>query len=163
MNEKEKKAKYFNKLKAHLPIAKDPTAVIVRGHLLVEELLEEFISIHLREPTAIKDARLTFHQKFRLVQGLIGSKSDNPMWKSVEQLNKLRNQISHNLPNKEQISKINNALKVFFKDEFDEIPDDIYSKSKALRIWINCLCAELHGYINGVKMCYEMKEKHSLK
>jgi hypothetical protein len=148
MNQKSKK--YFEKLKIHLPIAKDPTVVILRGHLLIEELLNDIISFHLKDPSAIKDARLTFFQKMRLAQGILGNKKDNSTWKAIEVLNKLRNQISHRLPDSTLINQMNPILKAIFEDEFDQIPSDIYSKSKALRKGIIFHCAMLSGMIEGM-------------
>jgi hypothetical protein len=149
MNEQSKK--YFEKLKAHLPMAKDPTTVILRGHLLVEELLDEIISVNLKEPTAVKDARLTFYQKMRLAQGFIGIGAQEFTWKPIEELNKLRNQVGHKLPDTALISKLDNVLKAFFEDEFGEISNNIYSKSKALRKGIIFHCAFLSGRIDSMK------------
>ena len=64
---------YFQKLKAHLPLVKDPTVVILRGHLLMEELLDAIIHASLKNPVAIRDARLTFFQKLCIVQGITGT------------------------------------------------------------------------------------------
>ncbi len=146
-----KNKKYFDKLKVHLPIAKDPTVVILRGHLLIEELLDDIISFYLKEPSAINDARLTFFQKMRLAQGILGKKNDDSTWKVIEALNRLRNQISHRLPDANLIDKMNPILKAIFEDEFDQIPEDIYSKSKALRKGIIFHCAMLSGMIEGMK------------
>ena len=63
---------YFGKLNDHLPLVKDPTVVILRGHLLVEELLDELIAGNLKDSDAIRDARLSFYQKLCIVQGFIG-------------------------------------------------------------------------------------------
>jgi len=139
MNKKSKI--YFEKLKLHLPITKDPTVVILRGHLLIEELLDNIISLHLKKPSALKDARLTFFQKMRLVQGLLGYGKDDSTLKTIKALNKLRNQISHRLPDDTLINKMNPVLQEMFEDDYDQIPEDIYSKSKALRKGIIFHCA----------------------
>jgi hypothetical protein len=46
---------------------------------------------------------------------------------------------------------MNPILKAIFEDEFDQIPADIYSKSKALRKGIIFHCAMLSGMIEGMK------------
>ena len=58
-------------------------------------------------------------------------------------LHPLRNAISHKLPDSALSTKLNPPLKAFFEDEFDQIPDDLYSKSKALRKGIIFHCAML--------------------
>jgi hypothetical protein len=42
------------------------------------------------------------------------------------------------------------VLKPFFGDEFEQIPNDIHSKSKALRKGIIFHCALLDGFIEGM-------------
>jgi len=142
---------YFQKLKAHLPLAKDPTVVILRGHLLIEELLDELIAASLKYPPAIKGARLTFFQKLCIAQGIIGRSRNDSRWKPIKELNKLRNTISHNLPDATLSKKLAPVLKAFFKDEFDQIPNDLYSKSKALRKGIIFHCAFLYGFIEEMR------------
>ena len=142
---------YFEKLKSHLPVIKDPTVVILRGHLLIEELLEELIAASLSDATAIRDARFTFFQKLCLCRGLIGTANEDGLWKPIEALNALRNIISHRLPDEALSKKLDSVLKVFFPDDHDEIPNDIYSKSKALRKGIIFHCAHLSGYVEGLK------------
>lgn len=141
---------YFQKLKSHLPVAKDPTVVILRGHLLIEELLEALITASLSDPAAICDARLTFFQKLCLCRGLIGS-SNEDLWKPIEALNVLRNAISHRLPDETLLKKLDPVLKAFFPADHDKIPNNIYAKSKALRKGVIFHSAMLSGYLNGLK------------
>lgn len=141
---------YFLKLKAHLPLVKDPTVVILRGHLLVEEIMEEIITAGLEDTSAIKDARLTFYQKFCIAKGIVGCKRDHYTWKPIEELNRLRNMISHKLPDVALAKKLDTVLRAYFPGDFDEIPADIYSKSKALRKGIIFHCAYLHGIVTGM-------------
>lgn len=142
---------YFEKLKSHLPVVKDPTVVILRGHLLIEELLEELLTTSLTDATAIRDARLTFFQKLCLARGLIGIVNMEDVWKPLELLNGLRNTISHRLPDDALSIKLDPVLKAFFPYDYEEIPNDIYSKSKALRKGIIFHCAELSGFLEGLK------------
>lgn len=140
---------YFGKLKGHLPLVKDPTVVILRGHLLVEELLDELIAVNLRDTSVIKEARLSFYQKLCIVQGFIGKRGNSDILKPIYALNRLRNEVGHRLPDATLTNKLDSLLKQFFADDFDQISDDIYSKSRALRIGIISLCSQLFGFIEG--------------
>ena len=140
---------YFQKLKRYLPIVKDPTVVILRGHLLIEELLDDLIAAILIEPMAIRDARLTFFQKLCIARGILGHQDH--MWKPIEILNNLRNTISHKLPDDMLSMKLDPVLRALFPYDYEEIPKDIYSKSKALRKGISFHCAELSGYVKSIK------------
>ena len=138
---------YFKKLKENLPLVKDPTVVILRGHLLVEELFDEIIAIALKDVSAIKDARLTFFQKLCIARGILGHEKNIFIWKSFKELNKLRNDISHKLPDATLSKKLDVVLKAFFENDFPEISNNIYSKSKALRRGIIFQCSILYGFI----------------
>jgi hypothetical protein len=141
---------YFENLKKHLPIVKDPTVIILRGHLLIEDLLQSLIDEKLTGPKAIQDARFTFYQKLCLCRGFYGSVNDD-LWKTIETLNKLRNTISHKLPDETLLQKIDPVLKILFPSDYSDIPNDIYSKSKALRKGIIFQCARLYGFLEVVK------------
>jgi hypothetical protein len=143
--------KYFEELKAHLPMVKDPTVIILRGHLLIEDLLDRLISANLRNTHAIQNARLTFFQKLCLAQGIIGSSNEDGKWKAIKELNKLRNMISHNLPDETMAKSLDPVLDAFFPGKVSDIPNDIHSKSKALRRGIIFECAMLVGQIEEME------------
>ena len=65
----------WNRIKRLLPRSHDPTVVLLKGHLLVEEQLFACIASHCRDATKLEDARLTFAQKLRLAQALCGIQS----------------------------------------------------------------------------------------
>ena len=125
--------KYYKHLLAHLPIVKDPTLVILRGHLLLEELLDEVLKAWLKDPSVLSDTRLTFHQKMKLSKGIISGGRDGFTWKPVDLLNQLRNRISHRLSPHDLELKIDEFLKCVYPEDYRDIPSDIYSKSKAMR------------------------------
>jgi hypothetical protein len=148
--------KYYKHLLAHLPIVKDPTLVILRGHLLLEELLDEVLKAWLKDPSVLSDTRLTFHQKMKLSKGIISGGRDGFTWKPVDLLNQLRNRISHRLSPHDLELKIDEFLKCVYPEDYRDIPSDIYSKSKAMRKAIIFHCAYLSGMIENLKL---MKEK----
>ena len=60
--------------------------MILRGHLPVEELLDEVLKAWLKDPSVLPDTRLTFHQKMKLSQGIISGGRDGFTWKPVNLL-----------------------------------------------------------------------------
>jgi len=55
--------KDLNRFISHLPLdSTDNVTVVLKGHLLVEELLKEYVILQFQKPEMLKDARLTFHQ-----------------------------------------------------------------------------------------------------
>lgn len=144
--------KYYKHLLAHLPIVKDPTLVILRGHLLLEELLDEVLRTWLKDPSVLPDTRLTFHQKMKLSQGIISGGRNGFTWKPVDLLNQIRNRISHRLSPHDLELKIDEFLKCVYPEDYSEISSDIYSKSKAMRKAIIFHCSYLSGMIDILKL-----------
>lgn len=73
---------------------------ILKGHLLVEEMLTAILEGFVREPVALRRARLTFAQRCNLVRSLCSRPSrghDAERWTLIEKLNELRNALSHSL------------------------------------------------------------------
>ena len=144
--------KYYKYISTHLPRVKDPTLIILRGHLLVEELLNEVLKSWLKDPSVLPDTRLTFHQKLKLAQGIILGRKDGFTWKPLELLNQLRNKISHRLNPHDLELKIDEFLKCVYPEDYSKIPSDIYSKSKAMRKAIIFHCGYILGMIDSLEI-----------
>jgi hypothetical protein len=83
-------------MKAFEPEAGDITFLVLKSHLLLEELLRDFLSKQLRHPEAINGARLTFNQILKLAQGLASTlEPDDWRWTALIDLNRLRNALAH--------------------------------------------------------------------
>jgi hypothetical protein len=87
---------------AHLPLdTTDRVLVVLKGHLLVEELLRAYIEKHVRRPAALADARLTFHQCLCIARAFDNDPSREKLWLVIEKLNGLRNKFAHSLEPKD--------------------------------------------------------------
>jgi hypothetical protein len=83
----------------HMPDADSDLALIVlKGHLLLEQRIREFISERMLTPSALDDARLSSYQLICLAEALT-LPNDDPkrLWTVLRKLNTLRNQLAHNL------------------------------------------------------------------
>lgn len=70
----------------------------LKGHLLLEVELNDVLEFHLKNPDALADARLTFHQKLCLTRALLPKGlAEKWIWNAAHLLNKLRNKLVHNL------------------------------------------------------------------
>ena len=105
----------WNRIKRLLPRSHDPTLVLLKGHLLVEEQLFACIAAHCRDATKLEDARLTFAQKLRLAQALCGGLS---VAHSLEKLNALRNRMAHRVEVPDFDSRLDDYLKAWAEEEF---------------------------------------------
>jgi hypothetical protein len=80
----------------HLDQTDDPTLLILRTHLLVEERLRDVLARICRSPDELRVARLSFYQTLYLCRGVVG-RQDEPAWDFVGRLNDVRNKMAHHL------------------------------------------------------------------
>ncbi|MDD5058641.1 MAG: hypothetical protein PHQ60_12295 [Sideroxydans sp.] len=81
----------------HLPPADDLTLLILKGHLLIEELLRQLVDQALIKPMALKDARLETHQCICLAEAMFYDRVPSWLWDALKKLNSIRNKLAHNL------------------------------------------------------------------
>ncbi len=83
-------------IKRHLERTDDPTLLILRAHLLVEERLRDILARICRSPGELDPARLSFYQVLCLCRAVVG-RDDEPAWGFVARLNEVRNRMAHRL------------------------------------------------------------------
>jgi hypothetical protein len=80
------------------PSETDPTYLVLKAHLLAEEILYEFLQSQARQPKYIEGARLSFAQCISLAKAFHRfSRPDWWAWSALSKLNSLRNLLAHNL------------------------------------------------------------------
>lgn len=87
---------FLKKIKANIPRSKNLELVILKCHLILEYAFEEFIDLMAPVEGVIKSERFNFKQKETLVY-MLGFPPDPIFFPSIDLINKLRNQIAHNL------------------------------------------------------------------
>jgi len=93
--------------KAHLPDGNDLTLLILKGHLLVEECVDELIEVSCPEPKAIFDGRAPmFHMKVRIARAMTTHVMFPGLWPMVDALNTLRNDLAHRLDSPELVNEV---------------------------------------------------------
>lgn len=81
----------------HLYISKGNVELVLKCHLLIEEVLTEIIRDYLLHPEFVDQARLTFAQKVNIARSMSVDQQKNPVWKVVASFNRLRNDYGHSL------------------------------------------------------------------
>jgi len=78
--------------------APDDASAIVSGHLVIETLLYAFVRSRLPHREALEAANLRFHQTMCVARSLRRKiKSEEWLWSTLEQLNRTRNRLSHDI------------------------------------------------------------------
>jgi hypothetical protein len=83
-------------IRRHLDKTDDPTLLILRTHLMIEERLRDMVGRACNSPDELQAARLTFHQVLCICRALVGRHDEAP-WQFVERLNVVRNRMVHHL------------------------------------------------------------------
>jgi hypothetical protein len=108
----------WTRMKRLLPRSHDPSLILLKGHLLVEEQLFSYIEAHCRNASKLEDARLTFAQKLRVAQALSGGLTDSQMARSLETLNAIRNKMAHRAEVPDLENRIDDYIKAWAEDSF---------------------------------------------
>jgi hypothetical protein len=112
----------LNRFLSHLPLNTiDPVLVVLKGHLLAEELLRDFVHARMLDPSKLLGARLTFSQYLCLAKALSPPGQNEKLWTSTKKLNDLRNKLAHQLEPEEIDKKISNFIQ-FHSDHRGESP-----------------------------------------
>lgn len=74
----------------------------------------------MNTPKYLDDARLTFFQKYKLVQSLIDYKKDRRIWLIIQKLNEIRNKIAHNIE-VDIDEQVNNFINIYQSPKLDKM------------------------------------------
>jgi hypothetical protein len=96
----------------HMPHTDDLALIVLKGHLLIEEVLVELARLALPQPQYLDEARLRFHQLACVVRAVVPRKS-NDCWQLVFSLNALRNDLVHNLEPPKLHARLLELFKVY--------------------------------------------------
>ena len=81
----------------HMPKVDDLMLVVLKGHLLLEEMLTSIVSSSLPHPDLVKDLRLTFDRKVILSKALSWDQHKSGVWDLISAVNAVRNEMAHSV------------------------------------------------------------------
>jgi hypothetical protein len=129
--------------------------VVLKGHLLIEEQLQEFLRATSRHPKSLDDARLNFMQTAHLVRALGGLLyNDHSLWSLVVDLNKLRNRLAHRLEPGDIAAAVDSILRNYWQGEFKK-PTSPRQRATRLRQTLALNIAMLSGFASGAAAVHE--------
>src|SRR5690606_34569265 len=108
----------------------DVVRVVLKGHLVMEEIMTEAIRTFLLHGEFVEPARLQFQQELQPCKAMSVSDQKNEMWALISSVNSLRNQLSHSLGADDRHKRIE-ALSSTFSQQFPEgVPEDLAEMPK---------------------------------
>lgn len=93
--------------KKFFPKSDDLLAIVLRGHLLVEERLDTLNGHYFRFPTYYEEAKLSFHKKLLIAKAQVIAPNPDFIFPVLFKLNELRNNLAHNLDSPKLTKKVN--------------------------------------------------------
>ncbi len=87
----------FNRFLSVLPSGRELDLVILKAHLLIEEQVNVLIDERLKSAAALKKAQLDSFQRICLAESFFPSDFQPWLWPALKKLNKLRNDIAHQI------------------------------------------------------------------
>jgi hypothetical protein len=98
---------------ARLMPSGDLTLIVLKGHLLIEELLFTLVERGMESPVNLRDARLRFPQLVHLARAMHGGEDLNKVSRVLLAVNSLRNDLAHRLESKDIDGRIAGLEKTF--------------------------------------------------
>jgi hypothetical protein len=131
-----------NQFEVHLFAPESFFEILLRGHLWIENLINDVIDVHMTDPSALDLDRISFRQKIDIAQGFGFINPEDG--RSLRVLNRLRNKLAHNVmaePSQNEIRDLVNMLAGRPKAIFDnvmhvpQVIEQADSKFFSLRYW----------------------------
>lgn len=91
---------------ALLPNSDDVSLVVLKGHLVIEEMLFEIAASHCARREELSKARLSFAQLLQVTHALVKLPIGGNVWLAAQMLNGIRNALVHNLEPREMEKKL---------------------------------------------------------
>ncbi|UJJ51046.1 hypothetical protein [Rhodanobacter denitrificans] len=136
------------RFRAHLPDSDDLALITLKGHLLVEEILDDIIAHHCKNPTALAGSRMGFQLKAQLARALVGDDSlPQQLWPMLDALRVLRNELAHKLDS----PKLEKVVSKFIAATYGAVGQVDQGAPVALNLRLSM------GYMYGYLAAYEYR------
>lgn len=132
----------------HLPNYQEPKVLILlKGHLLIEELLRGYLDRELPNPTKFKHDQFSFAKVLSLCHALTSPKIESWGFEAAEKLNKIRNEIAHELDS----PKLQNEIDCLICSVEQHAADSVYppeDRDEETRLYM--AISDLHNEFTNV-------------
>lgn len=134
------------KLKAHLPRSRNLELVILKSHLLVEFMFDQYIDLIAPTEGIVESERFTFKQKESLVH-MLGFPGGPLFFPSIDLLNSIRNSVAHTL--EVDRKKVDHLIRINSDDPNDAKGLTDARRASALKQITQFMCGIMLGVIEA--------------
>lgn len=135
---------------ALLPQTDDVSLIVLKGHLIIEEMLYDLVEVYCVSKPALEKAKLTFSQLLHLACAIVKPQLMDTCSLAIGQLNTIRNSLVHNLKPK-QIEMRLLELQRMCKAVESELPAGYKIPTEPPRIAESAICFII-GQLHVIKI-----------
>ena len=147
-----------NKFIDEIKYVDDTAQIVLKGHLVAEDLMNKAIESFVLHGEYIDNVKLQFHQKIEFCKAISVSESKNNMWNMLKHINVVRNALSHSL-DAERRSKAIQSLRTIYDQEFPSNSRNIKGISEDAALCmaaISGVLGYLHAFLEEVQRFEEI-------
>jgi len=112
----------YGRIMRLIPAESDTLSLVLKFHLVIEEELVRILNASVKYPEMLSTANLSFAQRLAITRALYDGKRDHGFWKAAAVLNKLRNELAHEL--EPDLLKFAAPLFASWPDYYQQFPDE---------------------------------------
>lgn len=136
-------------IKEHMPRSNDLELIILKGHILLEYILNQIINIKSDNNLEIENTNFSFNQKIEILVILNIIENNSDIFQILKNWNTLRNQIAHRLNfDRKLVDKLIKLGVKWTKGE-NHLPSIDSERAKALKFLIPMTSGQLTGQLAG--------------
>lgn len=128
----------------HLPKG-DLSLIVLKGHLLIEELLYVIVKASVKHPESVENARLRFSQLAYLARAIAYEDSLRAVWDAIFAINTLRNMFAHDLETKRMEENLRHFARAVAGQNSDAESAVLANPEGQIRGSIEFICGALSG------------------
>lgn len=118
----------------HMPEGNDLILIVLKGHLLIEQLLEQIIQTVVAHGAVLANHRFQFSQKVPLARSMAWSQRDNKLWDFIVALNTYRNDVAHSLGSEKSEARLKKVMEAHEATLTAEELNEVSGQSDADRL-----------------------------
>ncbi|MEC8963732.1 MAG: hypothetical protein VX649_02850 [Pseudomonadota bacterium] len=142
-----------NKFSEEVKYVDDSAQILLKGHLVAEDLMNQALEAFVLHVEHIENAKLQFHQKLELCKAISVNDNNNNMWNLIKKINVLRNALSHSL-DPDRREKAVKSLASIYDHEFGpetRVIDGMSEEAALCMVSIMGSLGYLHSFLSEVQ------------
>lgn len=145
--------------KDHFPVSAGLDLIILKSHLLIEQQMTALICHYCHSPNIVPGVRLSFTQKTSLSRALLTVPLPEHFWKVLDVMNRLRNDLAHNLEPPKLQQYLLEAKDIAIEIAKAKNSTTHPSKLNTDELVITYLVSYTHGFLSGIDSLIAVMEK----